>query len=401
MSTRRLTAQLALVVTALALAGGAAGCGVIGGGHTRTLTAHFDRTIGLYKNSDVRILGVKIGKVTSLEPEGATVRVEMEYDTKYKIPAAAQAVVVAPSIVSDRYVQLTPAYTSGPELADGADLGTRTQIPVELDDIFASIDKLDRALGPNGANKNGALQDLLNVGAKNLNGNGSLLNSTVKGLSTAVQTLSDQRSDLFGTVRNLADFTTTIAKSDDTVREFNSRLADVASQLEGEKQDLALAIRQLSLSLGEVATFVRENSKSLTANVSDLADLTGVLVKQKAALEEFLDTAPTALTNLQLAYNPASGTLDTRANNLSNELGSTLCNLGTGVLPQQLLNLCGSLVDGLSPATLKQLLSDPSKLTPALTQKLQDLLNGSAAQKTQVTRAPTTGLTIPDLLGGK
>lgn len=396
MRSRRLTAQLALGVTALALAGG--GCGVLGGGETRTLTAHFDRTVGLYKNSDVRILGVKIGKVTSIEPDGATVRVEMEYDDKYKIPAAAQAVVVAPSIVSDRYVQLTPAFTGGEVLADGADLGNRTQIPVELDDIFASIDKLNVALGPNGANKDGALQDLLDVSAKNLDGNGALLNSTVRGLSTAVQTLADQREDLFGTVRNLADFTTTIARSDDTVREFNSRLADVASQLEGEKEDLALAIRQLSLSLGEVATFVRENSKSLTANVSDLADLTGVLVKQKAALEEFLDTAPAALSNLQLAYNPASGTLDTRANNFGPELGSTICGLGTGVLPPQLLTLCGSLLDGLSIDEIQQLLLDPTKLTPELTETLQDLLNGLTAQQT---KAPTTGLTVTDLLGGK
>jgi ABC-type transporter Mla subunit MlaD len=65
-----------------------------------------------------------------------------------------------------------------------------------------------------------------------------------------------------------------------------------------------------------VATFVRENKEDLTANISDLASVTGVLVKQRAALEEFLDVSPTALSNLQLAYNPATGTLDTRDNNI-------------------------------------------------------------------------------------
>lgn len=41
-----------------------------------------------------------------------------------------------------------------------------------------------------------------------------------------------------------------------------------------------------------------------------------MLVKQRSALEEFLDVAPTALANLQLAYNPESCTLDTRDNNV-------------------------------------------------------------------------------------
>ena len=39
-----------------------------------------------------------------------------------------------------------------------------------------------------------------------------------------------------------------------------------------------------------------------------------MLVKQRKALEEFLDVSPTALSNLQLAYNPSTGTLDTRDN---------------------------------------------------------------------------------------
>jgi phospholipid/cholesterol/gamma-HCH transport system substrate-binding protein len=53
-----------------------------------------------------------------------------------------------------------------------------------------------------------------------------------------------------------------------------------------------------------------------------------VLVKQRRALREFLDVSPTALSNLQLAYNSKSGTLDTRDNSFAQggPLG-VLCNL--------------------------------------------------------------------------
>lgn len=313
----RVAARLLAGLVTVALAGGATGCGVLGGGGSQKhLTAHFARTVGLYKHSDVRVLGVRIGQVTAIKPEGTTVRVDMEYDAKYKLPADAKAVVVSPSIVSDRYVQITPVWRSGESLPASFDLPPdRTAVPVELDQIYSAIDQLNRSLGPNGANRNGALSDLLHVGAQNLNGNGQLLNATLSDLSQAVATLSTSRQDLFGTVDNLQAFTTTLAHSDSTVRQFNSDLADVAAQLSGERHDLATAVRELSVALGEVASFVRDNKTNLTANVKDLASITSVLVKQKRALEEFLDNSATALSNLQLAYNPKSGTLDTRDNN--------------------------------------------------------------------------------------
>jgi phospholipid/cholesterol/gamma-HCH transport system substrate-binding protein len=308
--------RLIVGVVGLALAGGVAGCGAFSNEERKTLTASFDRAVGLYEKSDVRILGVRVGEVTKIVPEGDDVRVEMEYDAKYEIPAEAQALVVAPSIVSDRYVQLTPVFTGGSVLEDGAKLGKdRTAVPVELDQIYAALDQLNVALGPNGANKDGALNDVLSVGAENLKGNGQLLGTTLEDFSTFVTTLSEQREDLFGTIANLQDFTTTIANSDQTVRAFNRDLAQVAGQLEGEREDLARAVRELSVALGEVATFVRDNREDLKANVSNLRVVTDVLVKQQNALKEFIDVAPTGLSNLQLAYNPSTGTLDTRDNN--------------------------------------------------------------------------------------
>jgi phospholipid/cholesterol/gamma-HCH transport system substrate-binding protein len=342
-------ARLLLGVLALALVGGVAGCGTFGGGG-KTLTAYFDRTVGLYESSDVRVLGVRIGQVSEIEPEGDRVRVDMTYDDKYDLPADAKAVVVAPSIVSDRYVQITPVYLGGEELESGAVLEEdRTAVPVELDEIYASLDQLNVALGPEGANKDGALSDLLSVGARNLEGNGELLNTTLEDFATFVTTVSEQRDDLFGTVANLADFTSTIASSDQTVRAFNRDLAEVAAQLEGERENLALAVRELSVALGEVAGFVQENREDLRANVSSLAAVTGVLVKQRGALEEFLDVSPTALSNLQLAYNPSTGTLDTRDNGIAqaegNPIGAICDVLRNAGQPQE---LCEQLEDALS-----------------------------------------------------
>jgi phospholipid/cholesterol/gamma-HCH transport system substrate-binding protein len=317
---------LALLVS-VSLLGTVSGCGVFGGSSTRRFSADFDRAIGVYPHSDVRVLGVKIGQVTKIIPRGTKIHVEGEYDSSYKIPKDVSAVLLAPSIVSDRYVQLTPAYTSGDTLPDKAFISHTSQ-PVELDQIYQSLDGLDVALGPEGANKHGALSDLLKVGADNLGGNGDALHGTLEGLSKAVSTLATSRGDLFSTISNLQQFTTVIAQNDSTVRAFDTDLAAVAAQLNGERTDLATAIKQLSVALAQVAQFVKENKDNLTYNITTLASVTKVLVTQKRALKEFLDTAPTALSNLQLAYNSTSGTLDTRDNSTSQggPVG-VLCNL--------------------------------------------------------------------------
>lgn len=285
------------------------------GSGTRTVTAYFPRAVGLYAGNDVRILGVKVGRVGSVKAEGDQVKVVMSYDAKYKVPADAAAVIVPPSIVSDRYVQLAPVYTGGSVMPDNAVIPEqRTEIPLELDQIFSSLNDLNVALGPNGANKNGALSRLIDVGAANLGGNGQRLHNALQNLSQAIGTLSDNRGNFFGTVSNLQQFTTALAQDDGGVRAVNNDLAQVSVQLNAERQDLAAALRNLSIGLTQVAAFVHDNRAALTQNISKLTSISSGLVKERKAIEETLDLAPLGLQDLALAYDPATHTLRTRNN---------------------------------------------------------------------------------------
>jgi phospholipid/cholesterol/gamma-HCH transport system substrate-binding protein len=288
-------------------------------GNQRHLTAYFSRATGLYTESTVRILGVAVGKIDELVPEGDRVRVEMTYDGSHKLPADVGAVVVAPSIVSDRYVQLTPVYESGPVLGDDAVIPLeRTRVPLELDDIFKNLDELNRALGPEGANADGALSRLIGVGARNLSGNGDVLNRALRDFSVAIGTLSGSREDLFGTVRNLQTFTSALAADDGGVRRVNESLAAVSVQLNGERQELAAALRNLATALGQVNGFVRDNRAALTTDLKALTQTTSTVVKEQRALTEFLDVAPLALSNLALAYDDETRSLRVR-NNAEND----------------------------------------------------------------------------------
>ena len=294
----------------------AAGVAVLGGDTGKTVVAHFPRTVSVYEGSDVRVLGVPVGTVTKVEPTGTDVTVTMAYDDEVKLPGDAKAVIIAPSVVGDRYVQLTPAYSgTGDVLTDGAELSIeKTAEPLELDQIYDSLDRLNVALGPRGANRTGALSDLLSVTADNFGGQGTTFRQTIKDFSRLSATLAGNKEELFGSVEALEGFMKTLADNDQTVRQFNQSLADVSTMLEGEREELVAATRNLSVALTSVKEFVEDNKDSLTRNISGLNRVSKVLVRQREALDEILHTAPAALNNLALTYNPQAGTLDTRAN---------------------------------------------------------------------------------------
>lgn len=319
------------------------------GSPKRRLTAYFTSTVGLYRGADVRILGIRVGKVDKITPVGRSVRVEMTYDAKRKVPANVQAVIVNQSLVADRYVQLAPVYRGGAVLADKTTLPlTRTVTPVEIDDISGSLNNLNKALGPNGANANGSLSRLLQVGSDTLNGQGDDIRATLGGSAKALSTLSEDRKDITSNIENLRLITQALAVNDRQVRDFNGHLSQVSTQLAGEKEELGAALRALGPTLRNLATFVKGNRSRLAANVRQLAQITSVLVKERDKLGEFLTTAPVGISNLSHAYDPISATLNTRTDlRQFDNLAMWVCSLAysLGTPPEQ----CEALLAPINP----------------------------------------------------
>lgn len=335
------------------------------------ITAYFSKAVGVYAGSEVKVLGVGVGTIDSVTPQGDRVRVEMTVDDGVEIPRDAQAVVVAPSLVSDRYVQLTPAYESGPLMTSGTVIPLdRTATPVELDDLTNSVNDLATALGPNGANENGALSNVLDTAAANLAGNGELFNQTIQQLSAAAEALSDSRGDLFTTVDNLNTFTTMLAESDAQVRTFNDQLAGVSGFLADDRDDLGTALNSLGIALTEVQGFIADNKDMISTNIANLTGVTQALVDQRAALAEILDVAPLAMSNFLNTYDAASASFAIRGN--LNELTYPpvllLCRILKASTPTQLPATLSDLCAQLAPyldGTLK--LPTPAEALGALT----------------------------------
>jgi virulence factor Mce-like protein len=280
----------------------------------KTVTAHFPRAVSVYVDTDVRILGVNVGKVTAVIPEGNSVRVEMEYDAKYDVPADAKAAIVTPTLVADRFVQLAPAFEEGDKvMASGADIPLPdTGVPVELDRIYASLEDLTMALGPNGVNKDGTLDHTLAAAREAFEGNGALGNRMIRNLSEAAVTFGESSGDLFETVSSLARFTEVLAKNDAVVRAFMKDLAEVAAALADEREELTAALASVADAVGTVEAFVRDNRKALVGDLEKLTRTLKTINSEKESIDTALTVAPVAMGNLILAFDAKSSSVGSR-----------------------------------------------------------------------------------------
>lgn len=269
------------------------------------LTVIFASTTSLYRGAQVKVLGVRVGTVESIRVVGDHVEVTMSYRDDVRLPADVHAVVVPPSVVGDRFVQLTPAYTSGPVLADGAHLGlAHSGVPLELDDTYRALDQVATSFGPHGANRDGALSRLVSAGADSLRGRGRLFNTTVRELADAIATLAGSSGDINATTTHLADLSTRLAASDTTIRRLVSSLVAVGGELDSQGGALVRAVTALDRALGRVATFTRQNRSTLHRGLADLTSVSSTLRRHTAELEEILDLAPVGLVNLLRTYVP-------------------------------------------------------------------------------------------------
>jgi phospholipid/cholesterol/gamma-HCH transport system substrate-binding protein len=315
----------AIAAVVFVLAAGITGAAfAFSGPGPNTYTAYFSEAVGVYPGSNVDVLGVKVGTIDSVQPEGTRVKVVMSVDTSVPVPAAADAVVIVPSVVADRYIQLSPPYTGGAVLPSGGVIPeNRTATPVEIDQIYSSVAKLAGELGPNGVNKTGAFNNVLNTGAANLKGNGASLGAMIRELSQLYQTLRNSQGNFFGTINNLQQFSNMLSKNDSQVRTVQNQLAQVSGFLAADRSSLGGALNELATALTQVRGFIDGNRAALKSNITKLKQLTQLLVNQRASLAEALDNEPLAADNFLNAYDPANGTLISRGD--LNEISQGKC----------------------------------------------------------------------------
>lgn len=276
------------------------------------VTADFADTTGVYVGNEVTYLGVKVGEIVEVEPRGTVMRVVMHLEHDTQVPEEAAAEILQGSLVTDRFIELGPAYTGGATLADGDHIeASHTRAPATVDQVARAIDDLvlalDAGLGPS---KGGSgLGDVLATTADALAGNGAHLRRALSESRDALEVINAERGDLTAVTDNLVALVEVLADRDELIRTFTGAATETTDVLAAQRDELLAALTSLDDLTRAADRFLRQNGDVLGDDLRGLADLVEIVRSHQGSLAEAFDVMPTMAENFARAYDWKLGRL--------------------------------------------------------------------------------------------
>ncbi|MGH2754278.1 MAG: MCE family protein [Actinomycetota bacterium] len=241
---------------------------------TYTVTAAIERGPNLFAGARVMVRGVQVGSVTEVEPHPDSVQLTLEIEEGIKVPAEARLAVIPVTVISDRYVQLFPAYSSGPLLEDGAHIDLAdTSVPAELDDVLTELQGLLEALEPRQDEKRGALARLISSLDDVFEGRQEELAGTLEGSATVLENLADSHGDIRGLIRNLDRLFASVANRASQIGLVNERFRLVTEALLADQENLEGTIENITFLSDEVAGLLSSSGEDLGESFGRLANV--------------------------------------------------------------------------------------------------------------------------------
>src|SRR4051794_22457790 len=280
----------------------------------------FSEATQLAREADVRISGVSVGKVKTIEtqPDGRS-DVTIEMKSKYApVPKNTQATLRQKTLLGETYVELTPGDKSKGTLAENGTLPASQVSPtVELDEIFRAFDAKTRD----------AFQVWMQSQSKSFAGRGRDINDAIGNLApfavdtdTLLRILDQQRNDVRGVVRDTGTVFNALTARDDELASLITNSNRVFSTTAERNEDLKALFRVLptfhresTLPVNRLTRFARTTNPLITdlhpaarelsptleqlsllapdakAFFTDLGPLITASQKGLPALEDFLD----------------------------------------------------------------------------------------------------------------
>lgn len=291
--------------------------------HRIHVVGYFANSNGMFAGDEVRILGVPVGKIDVIEPQAQRVKITFWYEGRYQVPADVNAVILSPSLVTARAIQLTPAYTGGPQLEDQAVIPEeRTAVPVEFDDLRMQLKRLTAALQPTQPGGVSTLGAFVNTAAENLRGQGANIRDTIIQLAQAVSAFGDNSSDIFGTIKNLSILVSALENSTSVIEALNQNLASVSALLANDPNEVDNAVRDVNSIITDVTKFIADNRETVGTASDRLASISTALVQSLDDIKQTLHVFPNTIQNFLNIYQPAqaAGTGSIVMNNFANPI---------------------------------------------------------------------------------
>ncbi|MFD0364254.1 MCE family protein [Nocardia sp. GCM10030253] len=243
-------AVLGAVAVASVVAAGATGASSVSSVYRpqQQVCAEFADTVGLYPGNSVTMLGVDIGSVSDIEARGDRMRVRMKVADDIELPADVGAVTISSSIVTDRHVELTRSYVSGPRFDPTQCIPLeRTKTPIGISEALDAVGALSADLTGGQAAAAGKpgdtlLDETLTAADRALAGTGPQWNILMARLSQLIGDRADRDVALRRLIDNLDQLITMFVANWPDMRALLDNLKDGIQMIGGVSDELSRAV---------------------------------------------------------------------------------------------------------------------------------------------------------------
>lgn len=253
-----------------------------------TYRARFTDVTGLLPGDDVRIAGVRVGRVADIRVVDDTVA-EVEFTLTEDVPLATgvRAAIRYRNLVGQRYLALTEGPGDRrPLRPDGLIPVGQTTPALDLTVLFNGFRPLFTALRPEDVNK--LAYEIIQV----LQGEGGTVASLLSRTASLTNTLADRDAVIGRVVTNLNTVLTTLATRDRDLDRTITQLQEFVSGLAADRTAIGEALVNLGDLTEATSSLVGEARPPLAADIRALDELAGTLNRNSAVIDSTLGRLP-------------------------------------------------------------------------------------------------------------
>lgn len=241
------------------------GCS-LGGGNGRQYRAEFSRAVQVFPAVKVRVLGVEVGRVVGVKDVKGGVEVTFDVtDPTVRIPRDVNAAIVPMSLLGERYIQLFPAYRSGPTLPSGSMIPlSRTAVPAEPDELIRSLQNYLGGVDPR------TVTEFVTQAARTLDGSGQDLNRLIRYGAQLIQTLSAKGGDLQNIITQFDTLTTALSTRQQQLAQLITTYDSVANTVNTNRVALEGTVEGLNSAAAQLAQLLSKNESTLKPDIQTL-----------------------------------------------------------------------------------------------------------------------------------
>ncbi|MFC8044065.1 MlaD family protein [Nocardia sp. NPDC057353] len=286
-------------------------------GETRSYTALFSDVTGLRTGDDVRMAGVRVGRVDAVDLDGTTARVRFRVDSGQSLYRDTVASITYQNVIGQRYVGLARGpVPDATRLADGAELGlTNTEPSFDLSALLNGFEPLFAGLDP------ARVDDLTAALVRALQGDAGSLTVLIEQMSALAQSLAGPDQVLGAVITNLNTVVGGLALRSGDLRTLISRTRTLVDGLARHRAEFLDTLSDTAAVTARIATIVEQDRPALD----------GMLRREPGFTRHFLDNKDQFA---YLGFNlPALLKGIARVSQEGSHLNVYLCNLNFTALP--------------------------------------------------------------------